>query len=269
MPASRRIARGLSLTEPDPNLAHLCAAFLGQSARDTFVVGLAAAQLHGLWLPREITTPEVAHCAPGRRSAEMLRSRRTQLVSHRWEVPPEDLTVLNGLPITSLERTWWDLAARLTLPDLIAAGDRALQLGASEAKLARIVQQRARRRGNARARMALPRLDARSRSRPESHLRIIVREAGLDCFEVNGALHDRFGGWLAEADLACPDSRIALEYQGAEHASVQRMRRDITRATELRHHDWLTLAYGPAQVFRRPWEIGPELRYLHARRMAS
>jgi very-short-patch-repair endonuclease len=118
------------------------------------------------------------------------------------------------------------------------------------------------RRGIRTARAALSLLDARSRSRPESHLRVAVVRGGLTCFAVNEAIHNEHGEWLAEPDLSCKEARIALEYQGADHADVKRMRKDITRAKDVRRSDWLMLSYGPAEVFNRPWEIAPELRHL-------
>jgi len=91
---------------------------------------------------------------------------------------------------------------------------------------------------------------------------LAVRAAGLQCFEVNEPVLDEVGEWLAEPDLSCAEAKIALEYQGSDHADLLRMRRDITRATDLRQRGWLVLSYGPAQVFGRPWQIGPELRQL-------
>jgi very-short-patch-repair endonuclease len=68
------------------------------------------------------------------------------------------------------------------------------------------------------------------------------------------------GGWLAEPDLSLAEAKIALEYQGSEHASLDRMRKDITRTTDMRLEGWLVLYYGPAEVFGRPWQVAPELR---------
>ena len=43
-----------------------------------------------------------------------------------------------------------------------------------------------------------------------------------------------------------------LDYQGGEHAEVQRRRRDITRELSFHEVDWLVLEAGPAQVFTHP-----------------
>lgn len=249
-----------------PTFLDRCAALLAANPVETIAVGTTAAMLHDLWLPSPPSVPEFATCQPGRRAAAMARSRRPELLSHRRQIGPADRTVVKGIPATALARTWWDLAAELSLPDLVAAGDRALQLGCCFDQLGELVRRMVRRRGNHRARLALSLLDPRSRSRPESHLRVAVRSAGIHCFEVNVQVLDDVGEWLAEPDLSCSDAKIALEYQGTDHADPARMRRDITRATDLRQRGWLVLYYGPAEVFRRPWQIGPELRQLMEQR---
>ena len=85
-------------------------------------------------------------------------------------------------------------------------------------------------------------------------------------FLVNRAVSRDEGGWLAEPDLALPEAKLALEYQGEDHAKLKRMRRDITRATDLRREGWEVYLYGPAEVFGRPWEIAAEVRATIQRR---
>ena len=65
-----------------------------------------------------------------------------------------------------------------------------------------------------------------------------------------------------EPDLSLAAAKIALEYQGEDHAEVRRMRADITRGRDLRSAGWTCLYFGPAEVFGRPWTIGPEVRAL-------
>ncbi len=257
-----RLAHGCYITDEDAGLAERCASLLSVSPTETVVAGLAAATLHGLWLPEPATVPEIAIRQSGRRSASMNRSHRSGFPTHRRQILDRDVVLIDGLPVTGLARTWWDLATQLELPDLVAAGDRALQIGCSTEDMGLLIQRQTGGRGNVRAKQALRLLDVRSRSRPETHLRVAVRQAGLDCFDVNTAVHDRYGGWLGEPDLACSSARLALEYQGAGHAEIAQMRKDITRAADFRRNGWLVLYYGPGQVFGRPWEIGPELRHL-------
>lgn len=150
--------------------------------------------------------------------------------------------------------------------DLVAAGDSALRAGTSLDELAGVIGRRRGRPGAKRAAAALPLLDRGSRSRPESHLRVAVAMAGLPPFAVNRAVTNEAGEWLAEPDLSCAPAKIALEYQGVEHARIERMRKDITRFGDLRRAGWAVLTYGPAEVFGRPWQIAPEVRQLIAER---
>jgi hypothetical protein len=54
--------------------------------------------------------------------------------------------------------------------------------------------------------------------------------------------------------------KIALEYQGKGHAEVERMRRDITRGIGVISNRWLSVPFGPAEVFGRPWTLAPLVR---------
>ena len=237
-----------------------CHAVLDTSADFTVVASLTAARLHGLWLPPGSEPIHLATATPDRPGRLMTRTRRAQFVPHRFQLRPEDVVLSDGLPLTSLARTWRDLAGVLSLPDLVAAGDSALRAGASHDELADAIDRTPRRAFTARARSALSLLDARAESRPESHLRVAVSVPDLPRFEVNVSVGRSEGGWLGIPDLSLEEARLGLEYQGGEHAKVKRMRRDITRFVDFRRDRWLMLPYGPAEVFGRPWEIPAEVR---------
>jgi hypothetical protein len=245
------------------DLAGRCAAVLATCADDTVIASITAARLHGLWLPN--TQDERIHVAsamPDQLGRLMTRSQRTELIAHRFQLRAEDVVLDDGLLMTSIARTWRDLAMVLELADLVAAGDSALRSGVSVDQLADVLRSSSQRHRARRAAAALPLLDQRSRSRPESHLRVAISGPDMPRFEVNAAIYRREGGWLAEPDLSLEPARLALEYQGAEHGKTVRMRQDITRAVDVRRDDWVMLPYGPAEVFGRPWLIKPEVREL-------
>ncbi len=244
------------------DLGATCAIVLESSAPDSTIVGFTAAQLHGLWLPVRDEPIHVATAVPELAGRAMTRTRRSQFRAHRRQLEDDDRAVVGGVCTLTLARAWRDVASVLTLPDLVAAGDSALRLGASCEELAAVVARTRGRRGARNAAHALPLLDARSRSRPESHLRVAVSGPDMPKFEVNVPIHRREGGWLAEPDLSLEEAMIALEYQGEDHAELRRMRKDITRFTDMRRDEWLTIAYGPAEVFGQPYLIKPEIRQL-------
>lgn len=258
-----RIARGCYLPAESADVfVDRCAAVVGQLGSNMAISGLAAARLHGLWLPRTSDAVEVVSWSDSESSRSLPRTRKPEIRPSRRQLSAHDVTLLDGLPVTTPVHTWWELASRLSLVDLVAAGDSLVRGGAAVGEICAHIDRMKRRRGNARAARALPLLDARSRSRPESHLRFHVVTGGLPFFEVNVAVHNEFGEWLAEPDLSCNEARIALEYLGEDHAKIERMRKDITRTGDLRRADWLMVPYGPAEVFGRPWQIVPELRHL-------
>lgn len=215
--------------------------------------GRTAGSLHGLWLggtdrPVDVTVPTGVHVP-----------RRRGVRAHRRRLGPGETAEVVGVPVTSLARTWCDLAEELSLPDLVAAGDSALQAGATPADLGCQVVAAEGCPGVRLARRALPLLDARSRSRPESHLRVTLATAGLPLPAVNEAISDGHGGWLAEPDLSYPAARLAVEYQGADHALPARMRRDVSRHMDLRRAGWEVLDYVAAQVFGRPETVAQDV----------
>jgi hypothetical protein len=241
-----------------------CAAALTTAADDTVISSITAARVHGLWLPPGLPDNTHLACAePDTRSSTMTRSRRRVFAAHRHQLRPEDRVRARGLEVMSISRTWLDLARQLSLPDLVAAGDSALRTGATVEDLEELIKRSGRMRGIRVARAALVLLDPGSRSRPESHLRVAISTTGLPRFEVNVSVYRDGGrGWLAEPDLSLAEAKIALEYQGADHATVRRMRKDISREVDLRREGWQVRSFGPAEVFGSPWEIAPEVRGL-------
>lgn len=250
------------------DLAGRCRAMLGALPPGTVVAGIAAARLHGLWLPAsrpaeriEVILRRAAHVP-----RELPSSRRCEIRARRRAVGRAELDVIDGVPVTCEARTWVDLAEVLSRADLVAAGDSVLRGSATARELELFVREARGRRGVVAAREVLPLLDERSRSRPESHLRFRLVEAGLPAPEVNRAIHDEHGQWLAEPDLHYREAKLALEYDGAVHAGVERMRKDITRGLDVVRAGWLTLTFGPDQVFGRPDEVVALVRtFLSAR----
>jgi hypothetical protein len=230
------------------------AALLTACPDDAVVCGVSAARLHGLWLPSLPSAPlevvvNLAIAVPADRSY----NRRPELRARRQSLASDEVTTLEGIPVTTEARTWLDLAARLGPADLVALGDSTLRGAACLGELTELVARARGRRGVVAARAVLPMLDARARSRPESHLRYAVRAAGLPAPEVNVAVHSADGEWLAEPDLSYQDVRLALEYNGRDHADISRMRKDIDRVIDVEERGgWRVVTFGPTQVFRRP-----------------
>jgi hypothetical protein len=187
-------------------------------------------------------------------------SRRVEVRARRRTLQPSDVVRHDGLPLTSPARTWCDLAESLSMADLVATGDSVLRVGCDLDAMRDALHRAFRRRGVVKAREALPLLDARARSRPESHLRYALVRAGLPLPEVNSPIFSENGEWLAEPDLHYEEARLALEYNGAQHAEPGRMRHDITRDLDYQWADWRVITFGPKQVFDRPDQVATLVR---------
>lgn len=232
----------------------------------TVVAGLTAARLHRLWLPNEEAPGErIEVIVHPQQAPQRLRShnRRAEVRARRQLLLPDEVTSLGGLEIVTEARCWLDLADRLSPPDLVAVGDSALRGAASTEEMEILLKRANHRRGVVLARRVLPLLDSRSRSRPESHLRFALVDAGLPKPAVNEPIYNSRGEWLGEPDLSYDDVLLAIEYNGAAHAEIERMRRDITRELDIEiRGNWRTVVFGPTEVFRRPDEV-----VLHVRRL--
>jgi hypothetical protein len=264
-----RLTRGLYRpAETVSELGDRCAAFLDVMPSGTVVGGITAARLHGLWLP-EANGGERIELIQSRGEIaprQLPGSRRSEVHVRRRTLRPDEIAEVDGIPVTTEARTWIDLAESLRLEDLVAAGDSVLHPDDCSADLAAAVRDGFHRRGVLRARQALTLLDRRSRSRPESHLRLALVLGGLPCPEVNSAIYTEHGEWLAEPDLHYKRARLMLEYNGRDHADVDRMRADITRELDADSNEWHVAVFGPAQVFGRPYRIAGYVRHLLDRR---
>jgi hypothetical protein len=262
-----RVSRGL--WRPSDSVEELigrCAAVLTVLPPMTVIGGVTAARLHGLWLPERLDSRMTVllrnePLKPRERAGSIRREIRARRVSLR----PDEIVLVDGVPVTSETRTWIELAGVLSMPDLVAAGDSVLR-GQHADDLDEMLRRARGRRWIRKARAAREFLDGRSRSRPESHLRYALVSNGLPTPEVNRAIYTASGEWLAEPDLHYKRARLALEYNGDEHASKGRMRKDITRTLDILDDDWLTIPFGPVQVFDRPEQCASRVRrYLDLR----
>lgn len=73
----------------------------------------------------------------------------------------------------------------------------------------------------------------------ESKVRRILMRAGLPEPELNWTLRDARGNFVARLDMAYPDHRVAVEYDGRQHADVHQFRRDADRWPAIAGQGWL------------------------------
>lgn len=166
-------------------------------------------------------------------------SRLPHVRTHRAALHPGDVDECRGRPVTSLPRTFVDLAATLSLDELVAVGDVVLRR-AGAAALEDAVARAGRRKGVCRARLALPLLDPTSASPSETACRLLLHGAGWTALQHAVVVRDQAGRWLCEADLGDPAAKVAVQYDGIVHFGNDAQQRidDVGRDELARAAGW-------------------------------
>ena len=257
-PAVARLSRDTYLPraltgEPSARLA----AVLLTAPPEAVVSHATAAGLWGVEIPLQADrSGRVDLTVPMSSRSESRRDRKV----HRTPLPDEDRTRRGALPVTTPARTWRDLAGVLTPPALLAVTDQFLARWVTRDELARHLQGRPTGRGSARARDVLPIADPRAESPMESVLRWLVHDAGLPAPELQHVVRDDAGSLLGRADLAWPDRRVLVEFDGDVHRERDVFVNDLRRQNRLVAAGWTVLRFTSADVLGRPADVVAEIR---------
>lgn len=164
-------------------------------------------------------------------------------VVYRRDLDPADITVVQGIPATTLPRTFLDLAATAKSTRVEEALDDALNRGLiTIARLRRYAVEAARRQPGVALLRSL--LDARDGgSVPESvfetRMLRLLTDAGLPRPVLQHPVFDVNGRVSARLDFAYPAQRIAIETDGRRwHAGRIRWQRDRARLNALTLAGW-------------------------------
>jgi hypothetical protein len=186
------------------------------------------------------------------------RARRPGLRIHVRSLTAADEILLDGLPMTSGAQTWLDLAATLPMGELVAVGDALWRLGhLDDGVLAERLARSSGARGVVRARACAGLLSPLAMSRPESLLRYWLVMSPLPDPQPQVAIRDRWGRVVAHADLGYDRWKVALEYEGRQHAEAAQFGRDVDRYSLMAADGWLVLRFagrhltGPTVVVER------------------
>ncbi len=213
---------------------------------DAVISHHSAARLHGGVLPDDA----LAHVTVPRARQ---RRRREGLVVHMGR---DRQTVQYGpLRVTSPALTFCDLADYLNLVDLVVFGDSMLQRGclAQDALLDAVDEMTVGARALAGRAAEMVRPGAESPM--ESRVRLMMLLAGLPEPVVNLSIRDADGLLRYRLDLSYPELRIAIEYDGRQHAEdPAQWGHDITRREWLDDHGWRLLVLRATDVYDTPWE---------------
>ncbi len=166
----RSLARALSAATPGAWISHL-----------------TAAVLLGLWLPSWYRDCRELHLSKRRALPPV---RREGVVGHTVLAFDDELTVLDGIRISTPARTWLDLARILPLDDLVALGDQLVRRPRPELEgrtepwatlpqLTAMLTRHPKLKGIVKARAAAALIRPGADSAPETFLRLALTAAGL------------------------------------------------------------------------------------------
>ncbi|HEU4329676.1 MAG TPA: DUF559 domain-containing protein [Lapillicoccus sp.] len=159
----------------------------------------------------------------------------------------------DGLPLTSPPQTFVDLAAELGLVDLVVLGDSLARAGATTPAELVAAADTYRGRHARLARRAASYVRPGVDSPMETRLRMLLVLAGLPEPVVQHPLRDGAGRILYRLDLAYPQWRIAIEYDGRQHAeNTAQWRWDVRRREALDADGWRLLVVLSGDLYRTP-----------------
>ena len=241
---------GVRLPRTEVGIAADFAALLEVVRTPAVISGASAALLYGWWstpalrsAATEITVPpDVVVCRAG------VRARRSEL-------PASAVRYRGGIPLTSPARTLVDLAAELSLVDLVVLIDAALHMRHCTKDQLDLAASAHGVRGVRKLRRGLLYAECLSESPMETLLRLMFVLPGLPRPIAQAEFFDDSGLFVARVDLKPPEARAAFEYDGAHHRTASQHAKDVTRWRALRSVGVDVFPYTAGDLFGRPHEI--------------
>ncbi|MET0422975.1 MAG: DUF559 domain-containing protein [Actinoplanes sp.] len=167
-------------------------------------------------------------------------SRQHRLAIHHTNLTVDEVIDV-GLPVTTATRTAWDVAKWHEPLDAVPIIDALLRrhLTTIPELTAQIARHHGR-RGWRKAQQAYALTDPGAQSPAESRLRVRLVLAGLPTPVAQHPIPVP-DGRLLHPDLAWPAHRVAVEYDGATHATINQLHRDRKRMNQLATAGWTVL----------------------------
>lgn len=241
--------------DPGADVALRASIFASRMPERAFYFGRTAAGLHGLPLPPRFAGETGLHVGvpSGARRVDALG-----VIPHHVRIAPNDVVTHRSLRVTSVERTWCDLATSgLSLAELVAAGDRALWHRApwtTAARLQDCMHRYEGRRGARLMRAAFEMLSDAADSPPESEVRVAIVMAGFPPPLANSEIRLRNGETM-QPDLSWPQYKVAIDYEGDHHrVGREQWNSDIRRFRAFNDESW-RIYRATADDYRAPHKI--------------
>jgi hypothetical protein len=156
---------------------------------------------------------------------------------------PEEVQVVAGIPVTTPERTAFDIGRRQAMGMAIAQLDALMR--ATGTKVNEILHVADRHRGARRLRQlksALELVDPGSQSPKETWLRLLLMRAGLPRPATQIPVLAAGGAQVYYLDMGWEDVMVAVEYDGEQHRLARwQYTKDIRRSEALDRLGWIVI----------------------------
>lgn len=241
--------RGVRAAHDATDSVHaLCRAFASRMPRHQGFSHLTAVRLFALPEPHRLhadTRLHVSAIAPHR--APRMRGIRGYSLAPQRAAVEGTLLVHDGLRVVSPVDTWCQMAAQLTVDELVTLGDALVRrqrplatIGALDAVLARYSGAR----GCTKLVQALPLIRPGTDSAKETELRLAIVRSGLPEPEVNTTIYDSLGLPIARGDLVFREYKVLVEYDGEHHRlDLRQYANDVDRNERLAEAEWRTIHF--------------------------
>lgn len=248
----RRLSRDTYLPSADAaDLLPRIRAVLIDAPAGALVSHSTAASLFGLQLPLVPRDARIHLTVPPSTRARHRADRKI----HVSTVPAAHIQRRAGVALTSPGRTWLDLAAHVPPGALLAITDQMLRRRYPRSGFDRMLASAPGVRGKRTARAVLAIAHPLAGSPMESVLRWLIHEAGLPAPVLQHVVRDGDGRFLGEVDLAWPDQRLLVEFDGNVHRERRVFVDDVRRQNGLVLAGWTVLRFTSADVLGRPERV--------------
>lgn len=213
------------------------------------VTGWHAAVLHGHEFGPETLVDEVS--SPGR------RIERSTVRGWQYRIPDEHINVLSsGRPhdiyVASPEWSLFDIARHEPRVEAICALDMSTTMGVLPLRRMRqLVEEMHGVRGRRVVLNLLDEVNTESESPWETRTRLFLLENGFTGF----VLQHTVPGFRYRLDIAWPELKVAVEYDGAGHRTKKQQAEDEIRRNRLRAAGWYIEVVTATSLIRTPKEI--------------
>jgi hypothetical protein len=221
---------------------------------DGFLCGLTAAWVYGV----DVQDRRADLVWIGRQNGSWRRARPGCLV-REITVDSTDLDVVEGALVTTPIRTAFDCARWLSLVEALVVADALAHAGLiTPARFGAYARTHRGLRGVRQADTVCTLIEPLTESPMESRLRLSLVQAGFDPPISQHVIRNAQGDFVARADLAYPQCRIVIEYDGALH--WEQRREDDRRRDAMRALGWTVLVASRSDYYEHPQAFFAQVR---------